>query len=372
MKKALSFVLMLTLLLASTSTTHAALAAEDSLDIEKAAIQTIQNSQLLKTNSLGIAKLETTYANTKGALRQSLGYIPYVPAPFQIVKSYLLTPQMLEANLTQYYNGHAMLTNTVRLSAYRQYADLLKANYAVNIQSELMNSLYEDYKKARIEKEKGIVTEAQLRLAEIAYEQTRYRYLSAQNNKDSAYLALNNSMGEALDRKYATLQDHNIKPSAQIRNPEEYMSQALANRAEVGNAQSNLDLLEEQYRYGQIDKPTDFEFYTVEQEQKIAEAKNNLELARIDVQQNIVELYGYLESSMKAMEAMQYLAQQGEQNYQAAQIRYANDEITFVDLNNVKIAKAQADINYKNAEIDAWLMQTTISLACDAGLYTER
>ncbi|ACL22481.1 hypothetical protein Dhaf_4480 [Desulfitobacterium hafniense DCB-2] len=372
MKKALSFMLLVTLLLTSTSTTHVALAAEDSLDIEKAAIQTIQNSQLLKTNGLGIAKLESTYANTKGALKQSLGYIPYTPEPFQIVRSYLLTPKILESNLTQYYNGHAMLTNSVRLSAYRQYADLLKADYAVNIQSELVNSLYEDYKKARIEKEKGMVTEAQLRLAEIAYEQTRYRYLSAQNSKDSAYLTLNHSMGEALDRKYATLQDYNVKPAAQIRTPEEYMSQALANRAEVGNAQSTLELLEEQYRYGQFDIPPDFEFYELEEGQKIAEAKNNLELARINVQQNIVELYGYLESAMKAMEAMQYLAQQGEQNYQAAQIRYANDEITFIDLNNVKIAKTQADINFKNAEIDAWLTQTTMSLACDAGLYSER
>ncbi|AGA70612.1 hypothetical protein Desdi_3218 [Desulfitobacterium dichloroeliminans LMG P-21439] len=365
MKRMLAAILLVTLILAST--THIAQAAEDTLDIEKAAISSIKNSQILKTNGLRVEQMERNYANTKGQMSRLKGLIPFMPNSFELVKTYVLTPKIFENYLIQLNNGQAVLTNAVRLSAYNEYITLLKADYALQTQSELMNSLYEDFKKARLQQEQGMITESQLRLAEIAYEQIRYNYLSAQNSKDSAYMALNNMMGEDISKQYATLQDYNVIPASEIQPPEEYMEQALANRAEVSNAQSTLDLLEEQYLYGSAEIPTDYEFYKQQQEYEIANAQNNLELARINVQQNIAELYTGLESSMEKMEAMGYLAQQAEQNYQAAQIQYENTMITFIELNDAKMAKAQADINYKNAELDTWVMQVMMDLACGVG-----
>lgn len=366
LKKALASILLVALLLGST--VSAAQASEDTLDIEKAAIETIENSQILKTNNLRIEQMEKNYSSVKGQLNQMIGLLPYMPNPFELVQSYVLTPKMYEDYLTQFYGGQAVLTNAVRLSAYSSYIELLKGDYEVNAQNDLMNSLYEDYKKARLQEEKGMVTASQLRLAEIAYEQIRYHYLSAQNSKDSALMALNNMMGGDISRKYSVLQDYNVTPAPQIRTLEEYTNQALANRAEIISAQSALDLLEEQYLYGLASIPSDYEFYKQQQEYEIANARNTLDLARINVRQNIAELYAGLESSMKALEAMQYLAEQAEKNIQTAQIRYDQSEITFVELNNAKIAKVQAEIDLKKAELDAWLMQTTMNLACDAGV----
>ncbi|NMA68177.1 MAG: TolC family protein, partial [Desulfitobacterium sp.] len=123
----------------------------------------------------------------------------------------------------------------------------------------------------------------------------------------------------------------------------------------------------EQYRYGLAKVPTDFEFYKKQQEHEIEQLETDLELAKINVQQNVAEIYTGLESSMKVMEAMKYLAQQAEENYEIAQVKYENSLITLVELNNAKIAKVEADINLKNAELDAWLMQTTMNLTCDLG-----
>lgn len=364
MKKVIASIALVTMVLAST--TQVAFASEASLNIEKAAIKAVENSQPLKTVNQQADVIQKNYVSVKGQMNQSKYLLPYSNS-YSLVKAIILYPLQLQSALDQVNNTQVVVTNAIRMGAYSGYIELLKADYALNTQNELMNSLYEDYKKARLQKEQGMITDAQLRLTEITFEQTRYNYLNAQNSKDSASMALNNMMKEDIAKQYAVLQDSNIKPSAQIRALDDYVQQARTNRAEVLNAQSTLDILKEQYRLGIAEIPTDYEFYKQRQEYEIAKAENDLELARIDVQQNITDLYTGLESSMKKMEAMNYLADQAEKNYQAAQIRYENSEITFIELNKVKVAKAQTDINLKNAELDAWLMQAMMESACDAG-----
>lgn len=364
MKKILASILLITMILISTA--HMAQASEDALDIEKAAIKTIENSQVLETYNKQVSLMKRNYVETKGQMAQLRALLPYFGS-YDMVKSIILTPQVLENYLTQLNGNQVVITNAVKVSAYSGYIDLLKANYAVATQEDLMSSLYEDYKKIRLQNEQGMATEIELKLAEIAYEQTRYNYLNAQNSKDSAAIVLNNMMGEEIAKKYSILQDNNIIPSKEIQSLEEYTKQALANRVEISNAKSDLELLKEQYRYGLAEIPTDYEFYKQQQEYEIDKAENDLDLTVIDVKQNIAEVYTGLESSVKKMEAMRYLAEQAESNYQAAQIRHETSQTTLVELNNVKIAKVQADINLKDAELDAWLMQITMDLACGAG-----
>ena len=364
MKKILASILLITMILISTA--HMAQASEDALDIEKAAIKTIENSQVLETYNKQVSLMKRNYVETKGQMAQLRALLPYFGS-YDMVKSIILTPQVLENYLTQLNGNQVVITNAVKVSAYSGYIDLLKANYAVATQEDLMSSLYEDYKKIRLQNEQGMATEIELKLAEIAYEQTRYNYLNAQNSKDSAAIVLNNMMGEEIAKKYSILQDNNIIPSKEIQSLEEYTKQALANRVEISNAKSDLELLKEQYRYGLAEIPTDYEFYKQQQEYEIDKAENDLDLTVIDVKQNIAEVYTGLESSVKKMEAMRYLAEQAESNYQAAQIRHEISQTTLVELNNVKIAKVQADINLKDAELDAWLMQITMDLACGAG-----
>jgi len=364
LKRFIASVLLITLVLVST--TNIAQASEDTLDIEKVAIKTIENSQVLETYGKQVDLMKQTYTETKGQMDQLRALLPYFGS-YDIVKSMILTPKMLENYLTQLYGNQEVISNAIRLSAYSSYIDLLKADYAMSSQEDLMKSLYESFKKVRLLNEKGMATNAELRLAEIAFEQTRHNYLSAQFAKNSALMNLNNMMGEDIAKKYSNLQDNNIIPSPEIGGLEEYTKRALANRLEITTARSNLELLKEQYLYELAGIPNDFEFYKEQKEYEIDKAQNDLDLAIINVQENIAELYTGLESSMKRMEAMRYLAEQAENNYQAARIRYETSQITLVDLNNAMIAKFQADINLKNAELDTWLMQITMDLACGSG-----
>ncbi|WP_019851353.1 TolC family protein [Desulfitobacterium sp. PCE1] len=362
MKKAVVSILLIGTMLVST--TSAVQANENKLDIEKVAIKSVENSQFIHSNNRQVKFVKKTYENLGTAVNQAKQGLVFFNS-YELVKVVVLTPKAMENMMTQVTNGQAVVSNFVRISAYGEYISLLKADYALNTQADLMNSLYEDYKKARIQREQGLITQYELRLAEIAYEQARYNYLSAQNSRESAIMAINNMMGEDISKKYAVLQDNNITPSSQIKTLAEYTDLALANRVEIINKQNTLDLKKEQFRYDRAGMPTELDVQ--QQEYEIENLENELALTRIDVQQNISELYTGVESAMKKLEAMNYLAQQAEENYTAAQTSYENSLISLNDLNNAKIAKAQADINLKDAELDTWLVQTTMGMACNAG-----
>lgn len=363
MKKGISVIMVVLMLLVLTNTVTA---AGDTLDIEKVAIQSIKNSQSVQSMNRQVTQAQKNYANMKALANGMRGSLSRLNS-YEIAKSAILLPVQFETMLAQTSNVQLVVSNAIRLQAYKAYIDLLKENYALNIQQGLMNGFDADYRKARLKKTLGMISQSQLRLTEITYLKSQYRYNSAQKRLNSVSMSVNNMMGEDLAKQYSTLQDYNITPAAVINSLNDYVTLALANRADIINAQSTLDLIKKQYEYGKAAIPTDFEFYSQQQEYAIDSAQNELDLAKIDVQQDITDHYKGLESAMKIMDAMKDLHEQAVKNYEAAEIKYKNSQISLLEFDNAKVAKAQADINYKNAQFDAWLMQTTMDSACGIG-----
>ena len=368
MKKGISILIISLMLLVSTNTVRA---ADDTLDIEKVAIQSIKNSQAVQSVNRQVMATKKSYADVTAMANAFRGSLPYTDLPFsnsyQKVETIILRPLEVKNMLSQVTNGELVVTNAVRLTSYKAYIDLLKANYSFEIHHGLMNGLDADYRKAQLQSTLGMISQTQLRLIEIAYKKSQYRFDSAQKGFNSASMSVNNMMGEDIWKQYLTLQDYNITPAAEINPLTDYINLALANRADIINAQGTLDIKKKQYDYGKAELPTDFQFYIQQQEYAIENAQNDLELAKINVQLDITNLYKGLGSAMKNMEAMKALDDQAALNYQAAEIKYKNSLISLQEFNNAQVARAQADVNYKNAQLDAWLTQTTMDSACGIG-----
>jgi len=362
-KKVMSILLIALMLLVSSNTVKA---ADDTLDIEKVAIQSIKNSQPVQSYNRQVGLLQKSYSDVEEIVNSYKDKLRYANS-YQLIEAIVLQPLEIKNMLTQVVNGQLVVTNAVRLSSYKAYIDLLKANYALNIQQGLRDGLDADYKKAKLQQGLGMISQSDLRLSEIAFLKSQSRYDSAVKGSNSASMAVNKMMGEDLTTQYSTLQDYNITPVAEIKPLNDYVNLALGNRANIINAQSSLDTKKKEYEYGKSAVPTDFQFYIQQQEYAIDSAQNDLDLAKITVQQDITNLYKTLGSSMKIMEAMKDLEDQAVLDYQAAEIKYKNSQISLLEFDDAKVAKAQADVNYKNAELDAWLMQTTMDSACGIG-----
>lgn len=363
MKKVISILIVGLMLLVSTNTV---LAADDSLDIEKAAIQAVKNSQDIQTYNKMVTLAKKYYEDSNSAadaMRAILGY----QNSYSTLEQIVFLPLNAKNNLTQTTNEQAVVTNAIRLSAYQDYINLLKANYALNIQQGLMNGLDADYRTAKQQATLGMISSSQLRLSEIAYLKAQYSYNSAAKSVDSASMVINKLMGEELAKQYTTLQDKNITPAAQIKSLNDYINLALANRADIKNAQSTLDTNKQEYDYSKAEPATDYDFFVQKLEYSMDKAQNDLDLKKISVQQDITKLYKSLMGAMKNLEAMKDLDDQAVSNYQAAEIQYKNSQISLQEFDDAKVTKAKADVNYKNAQLDAWLMQNTMNTACGAG-----
>ncbi|MCG1024854.1 TolC family protein [Dehalobacter sp.] len=365
MKKVILILLVAFVFFATTNT----VSAEDyTLDIEKIAIETIKNSQALDTYSKQVTMAQKNYGNVMesiGSARQSLVY----RNSYQTVESIILTPMQMKNILDEVTNGQQVATNAVRLSAYQSYIALLKSGYDLNIKQDLMNGLEADYKQAKLKQSLGQLTQSELRLSEIAYLKAQYNYKSAQNTYNSAYMSLNKLMNENLEKQYSTLQDDNIIPAPEIKQLSDYINLALTSRSEVINAQNTLDYKKKAYDYAKAEypPPSDIKLYTQQQQYAIDSAQNALDIAKISVQQDIITLYKSLSGAYKNMEAMKNLDNQAAVSFRAAEVKFKNGQISQQDFEDAKVSKAQAHMNNKNAQLDAWLAQTTMDYACGFG-----
>ncbi|MGC7869896.1 TolC family protein [Desulfosporosinus sp. SYSU MS00001] len=365
MKKVIFVLFIGLMLLVSTST---ALAADDSLDIEKVAIASIKNSQNIQSVERRVALAEkynedvTTEVNL---LRSLMSVRP----SYQSMVAIITLPVERQNDLDKANNAQSVVTNGTRLTAYKAYIDLLKAKYSLDIQQGLMNGLNGDYQKAQQQESLGLISPAELRLSQINYLKSQYAYNSAQKTYQSASMNVQNLMGEDMEtlKQYSTLQDNNITPTDHIRSLDGYVNLAIANRAEIIDAQNTLDKDKKEYELGKSEMPTDYKFYCQQQQYVIDSAQNDLDLAKINVQKNIVTLFGTLEAAMTNLDAEKDLEDQAVVSYQAAETEFKNGQITLKELGDAKVAKAQADMNYKNAQLDAWLAQTTMGSACGVG-----
>ncbi|MDQ7093920.1 TolC family protein [Desulfosporosinus sp. PR] len=362
MKKVISVLCVGLMLLVSA---NSVLAADNSLDIEKVAIQTIKNSQNLQTYNKMVDLTKKYYSDASSGAAAMRGLLQYQNS-YSTYEQIVFLPIEAKSSMDQYTNNQQVVTNAVRLSAYQAYINLLKANYALNIQQGLMNGFDADYRTAKQQQSLGMVSSSQVRLAEITYLKSQYSYNSAQKNYDSAVMAVNNLMGADLSKQYATLQD-NVNPAAQIKSLSDYTAIALASRSEVKNAQSALDADKQEYDYVKAAPTTDYDFAMQKLNYNMDSAQNNLDLAKITVQQSVTTAYKSLDSAMKIMEATKDLDDQAASDYQAAEIQYQTAQMSLQDFDNAKVTKAQADVNYKNAQLDAWLAQAMMNAACGAG-----
>lgn len=336
--------------------------AADTLDIEKTAIETIKNSTSIKTSAKQTKNAQNVYYNAKAAAQMALSM-----GRGDLVNIIVYNPISAENLLNQFITNELVNTNSVRIDAYSKYISLLKANYAVNIQRALNDSLKKTNAKTQLQLSNGSISKSDARLVEINYSKSNYMLDSYERNLDSAYMDVNLAMGQDISKRYTSLIDKNIVPDEKIKPLDDYIEAALASRGEIVNAQNALDAKKKAFEYDKGVPRTDYAFYIKKTQYEIDKDEKDLEKTKINVQLEITNGYKTLEGYMKAMESQQINYDLAKSNFESAKIKYSNDMITINQLIDAEIAKSQAQIDLKNAQLDAWLEQAKMNNATGVG-----
>lgn len=360
-KKILSIFIIGLTLLSSGSAIASQTAADNSLDIEKVAIKAIEYSIPVKTYERNTENANKLYNYTVAASQQA---IYYGKASVQAI---IIAPWEAKNTYHQFDINKGVVKNTVRIAAYSSYINLLKANYAVNIQQQLVDSMDKENQKAQLQLANGQISKSDARLAQINYEKAVLDLNKYKNSFDSASMAVNIAMGEDISKRYTTLVDKDIVPSNKLRTLNNYVKGALQNRGEIVNDQNTVDTKKKELEYTQYNKYSDYEFYLQKIQIDIDNSQNTLDEDKIKVQLDINNGYKILETNKKAMESKQAAYDLAESNYNAGKIQYSNGMITLKQYQDIQIALAKAQMDLKNAQLDTWLQQTKMSFASDIG-----
>ena len=361
-KKLMTFLIIGVMLFSSSNVIAAQNNTTDTLDIEKSAIETTKNSQSVKTFIEQMDNANKQYGNAKAASQNALA-----SGKGNLIQATIINPIEAKNTFDKFTTNKDVNTNSVILSAYSKYITLLKVNYALNIQKDLTDNLEQDNKNAQLQLANGLITLNAARLIEINYLKSEYRLNSLQNNLDSAYMAVNLAMGEDISKRYTTLMDYNIMPDNNYRTLDDCVKGAILKRGEIVNAQNTLDAKKKELFNEQYGSYNDYQFHVQQAKYNIDNSQNNLDEAKITVQLEINNGYKTLEGCMRAMESQQANYDLAESNYESAKIQYNNSMITLNQFQDAEIAKSQAQMNLKNAQLDAWLQQTKMNRASGIG-----
>lgn len=360
-KKLITFLVAGALIFSSGSFVATKSNAADTLDIEKTAIGAINNSVTVKTFSKQTEYVQKQYDNIRAAAQMAIA------KGITNVNLIIYSPIAAENMLNQYVTNEAVNNNSVIMDAYTKYISLLKANYSVDIQSRLNNNLQKANKEAKLQLSNGLISKNEARLIEINYLKSKEQLNSLEKGLNSAYMAINLIMGEDISKEYSKLIDNNIVPSKNLKSLDEYVEYALANRGEIVNTESSLNGKKKEFEYDKATFHTDYTFYIQKRQYELDRAESDLDEAKVKVQLEITNGYKTLEGYMKALESEQINYDTAVSDYEGRKIRYDNGMITLSQLQQAEIAKTQAEISLKNAELDAWLEQVKMNNATGIG-----
>lgn len=361
-KKLITFIITGVMMISSGNVRAAKNNDTDTLDIERTAIETIKNSISIKTLAKQTKNAQNIYDSAKAAAQMALSI-----GRGDLSKIVIYNPISAENLLNQFITNEQVNTNSVRNDAYSKFIALLKANYSVNIQKSLNDSLKKANDKAQLQLSNGATSKSDARLIEINYLKSNCMLNSFEENLDSAYMDINLAMGRDISKHYTTLIDNNIVPEGKIKSLDDYIESAIANRGEIVNAQSVLNAKKKEFEYDKGFIRTDYMFYIKKTQYELDRAEGDLEKAKINVKLEITNGYKTLEGYMKAMESQQINYDLAKSNYELSKIKYDNDMITLNQLLEAEIERAQAQINLKNAQLDAWLEQAKMNNAVGIG-----
>lgn len=372
MKKIISLITIIFIFILSFSGTLADNAlVEESLDIEKAAINIINNSSDIKSVERSIKSAEDQYANMNTTRQQILNAMSKTGGnSFSLYKSYELLPYQIEYSITAANNTKENTVASVRLQAYTLYINLLKIKYSVDLQTDLVKNLQDNYNKSSINYKNGKITKNDLRLIEINLEKAKMQLNQYKRNYDSALMALNKSMGKDINTKYNSLIDNNIVPSMEIQSLESYMNKALESRAEVLNAKANIAYQNKSFEFDKLNYTTsqkDYDDYMQKAQYDLDQIQYQYDITKIDIQSEINTGYKNLLNKLKSCESAQKQCEIAKYNYETAEKSYELANITLYELENAKISYTQSQINLKNAQLDLWLYEIKMDYASGIG-----
>lgn len=324
--------------------------AEDgnTLDAVKVAIQIMENDSSLKAAAEASANAMEKFGNAK----KSPDYTNLISSEYQ-------------ANISQ--RALAVKENAIRLEAYQQYINILKAKNALEVQRIALNQTEQAYKDMQLRAKLGIASEDELEAGEGQYMIEKLQLQIKERDLQTLLSTLNVLMGQEPRNDYSAFLDSNMVLSEEIETLEAYMASAMNNRAEILDIQEQLLIQETEkkfavYKYQDLKDPiyTQFEY-------EIENLKSEMETNIVEIQIELQSKYDELTNSMKSLKDAQSAMEEAEEHLKLMELKSDMGILSETAKKAEELTYIKAKYNLKNAQLNAWLIQEQMNCVSGVG-----
>lgn len=322
----------------------------NSLDAEKVVIEMLENSGQLKSANTAVDN-----AGDQLVMAQKMPH------------NYL-NPKATEYQVNYVQRQRDLLQNLIFFNGYSNYIEVLKANYAVEIQKKAVEQASDAYNNTQLKAKLGQVSKEQLQISEGQYNAEKLLLQIKERDLQAQVASLNATMGKSPDIQYSNFIDNNLTPMSEISSSEEYVSTALANRAEILNAKEQLEIKtlqrDKSFSPNLLYKNTDY----IQIKHEIDILTSQIDMSVVDIEIQILSLYDALKSTMSVLDSATDELKEAEKNLKVAELKYKLGTISKFDMNAEQLSYSRIKYNFKQAQLDAWLMQSQMNMTSGLGL----
>lgn len=354
-------------------TSTVAFAQGNTLDIDASIDTAVTESYELKNADISIQQAQNSYDQ---AVKNASSYADQLDKGGSNLDSYTrLTlmqgignpPAEAKFSIYKYSNMEKVAENQVKLSAYTEYTTLMDAKDALDLEKQKFQTAKEQYDSSQLKLNLGMASPADVKQAEVSYYSENAQLNKTQRQYDLEVMKMNKVLNTDIYTKYDVLLKDKITESPYIRNYNDYVNDALKNRAEILNAQENINLKKFEYNVIKGIFPSKYDNMNQIGQYNVDQAGDALDLEKINIPIEINSLYNDLQNKSKMLSSKKDALNLAQRNYDTARVKYNVGVMSKIDFDAQADNLKSAQNDLKSFQRDIWMAQLKLNLACGIG-----
>ncbi|MBV4438460.1 TolC family protein [Clostridium tyrobutyricum] len=398
-KKSISTIIAISLgILLSSSTVFAQINSISSMDIKTAESISIKNSSDIESQDYSIQIAEIAYEQGKDAsykadntliMNQKMmdlmakpdktveeeaivaNYVPLTNEQiYQLTKTRDVQPLEAEYNLEVAKNNRESIENTVTLSTYTQYINLLSNRDMIDTEEKNMNNISDLYNISKLKLELGTISKSQYKKIIASYNNETQLLSQKQRSLSIEEMNFNKLLGQDLNIKYSTLSADLPDNNYDINSLDYYVNSALKNNLDITNSINYISVKQKNYDVTNKIFPAKDNIYNKQAKYDLEESQDNLKIIKTNIQKNISDEYNLMLSKKKTLDTEINIYNSALKNYNIASNKYKYGVLSKLDMDSNEIQYQKECDKLNSLKRDLWIEKFKIDCQIDKGLYS--
>ena len=271
-------------------------------------------------------------------------------------------------NLKRVDNNVEIMRNQLMYAAYAQYTGIAKMQAAIILQQEAMDLQLKNLTVLKARYEIGSASRIEVENAELSYLKAEIDMRKQKRSMTSLLTGFNRLVGENLATDYQDFDRSQLKPPKRDEPVEAYLEKALENRSEIIMAAEELSLAQ---RQAELYETEITNFRTLDDRQDVyqaaAEAVITYDITVQDVEAEIKSAYKQLVALRGVTRYYESQIKTAQENCERTQVLLDMGMTTAVNVDQVKMSLAQAEMQLENNLIDIWQQRKKLEIISGIG-----